>query len=132
MRRITRAVLMAAPLLIGSAIVPNVLVPQAQAHWHGGGRGPGPGYGGPRGGWHGGYRDHSGAIVGVILGGLALGAVGGALLAQPYAAPPPPPPQVVYAPPAVVYAPQPQVVYGPPLVYGPPPGPAYLGMYRGY
>lgn len=115
MHHITRAVLMAVPLLIGTAVVP-----QAQAHWRGGPR-PGPyGYGDR---WHGGHHDHTGAIVGGILGGLAVGAVGGAMLAQPYG--PPPPPQVVYAPPPPVTYVQPRVAYGPP-----PPPP--VAVYPGY
>ncbi|UMM07280.1 hypothetical protein MKW11_08530 [Gluconobacter frateurii] len=119
MRRITRAVLLAAPLLIGTAVVaPNAVVPAAEAHWHGGYGGPGRGYYGPGPGWNrSGHHGNTGAVVGGILGGLAIGAVGGAMLSHPYGPPPPP----------VVYAPPPRVVYAPPpVVYAPPPPPVVV------
>ncbi len=76
-------------------------------------------------------RDHyrhrhggGGNVAGAIIGGLALGAIGGAVLAPRYgyAAPPP----VVYAPPPVAYDPfygAPRSYYAPPPVtyYTPPP-----------
>lgn len=127
MRRITRAAFLAVPLLIGTAVVPNAFVPQAQAgHWHGGygpgphWGGPGPGYGGGP-GWRGGHHGHGGAVVGGLLGGLALGMVGGAMLAQ--SAPPP----VTYVQPPVVYAPPP-----PPVRYIQPPPVAVYPSYPAY
>lgn len=71
------------------------------------------GYGGPayHGGYGGGYRGPGpGAWVGPALGGMALGAIVGGIIAnqQPAYAPPP----VVYAAPPAYYAPPP-----PPVVY---------------
>ena len=76
--------------------------PSADAQWH-------RGYGGYHRGY-GGYRHHG--VGGALIGGLAAGAVIGAIGAGIYANSAPPPP-VVYAPPPVVYA-------APPPGYGPP------------
>ena len=125
--------LLAVPAL--AAGLAMTAAPAAQAQWHHG-YGYGGGYGGGYygrgygGGWH---RDgwHRGGRGAALLGGLAAGAVLGAVGASlangygpGYAAPPPPPPPVVYAPPPVVYAAPP-----PPVVYAAPPPPAYYQPY---
>jgi hypothetical protein len=85
--------------------------PQADAQWH---RGYGPGYG-YRGGYH---HHHGGALLGGLAAGAVIGALGAGLVGR--AAPPPP---VVYAPPPVVYA------SPPPVVYAAPPPPGYYRPY---
>jgi|GEM_PF-6067193 len=128
MRHFARAGLMAVSLLTaGIAVAPAA---QAQGYWghpgwHGGGWGR-PGWGGRGPGWGGGYHRHGygpGAVIGGVLGGMALGAIGAtALGGGGYYAPPPPPPPV-YVQPRVVYAPPPVVTYPPPVVsYSPYPG----------
>lgn len=104
--------LLAVPILASSLV--TATAPVAQAQWHHGYRG---GYG--RGGYHGGGYHHRGG-GGLLLGGLAagavLGVVGAGLLANSSR-----PPPVVYGPP-VAYA-------QPPVVYAQPPPPGYYGGY---
>ncbi len=103
---------LAMPLLVAGFA--GAAAPAAQAQWH---RGYG-GYGGYHRPYYRGYDRHRGVGVGgALVGGLAAGALIGALGARA-AAPPP----VVYAPPPVVYAAPPPVVYA-----APPPGAYYPG-----
>ncbi len=118
--RTTCGLFLAAPLVAAGLSVASA--PAAQAQWH---RGYDHDYGRGR-FYHGHYGYYRGpGFAGPLIGGLAAGAVIGALGAG--FAPRPP---VVYAPPPVVYAPPP-VVYAapPPPVYAAPPAPYY---YPGY
>ncbi len=91
--------LMAVPILASglAATAP------AEAQWHRGYYHGGYGY---RGGYH--HHGH-GALLGGLAAGAVIGALGAGLLVN--RAPPPP---VVYAQPPVVYAAPPPVVYAPP------------------
>lgn len=91
--------LMAVPILASGLVA----TAPAEAQWHGGYYRGGYGY---RGGYH--HHGH-GALLGGLAAGAVIGALGAGLLAN--RAPPPP---VVYAQPPVIYAAPPPVVYAPP------------------
>ena len=97
--RIWSSLLIAAPVAVGL-----LAAPAAHADWHHNGDWHGHG-----GGWHGGggdwHHNNNGANVAAgVVGGLAVGAIIGGVIAsqqQPYYAPPP---AVVYAPPPPYYS----------------------------
>ena len=116
--------LFAVPVLLGlmtsSVVLPSVAHAQPWGGGHGRWAGPMRGGPGPGPGWHRHREWGRGAVVGGVLGGLALGTVAGMAIANsgpPVAYGPPPPPPPVYV------APAPYVVV--------PVAPAY-GGYGGY
>lgn len=122
MRRMLRTFI-AIPALLGVLAGGTALPSDAHANPYGGrpgwgGHGPrGPGWGGRGPGWgpHNGWRRD--ALVGGLIGGLAVGALAGVAVARPVPPPVaygPPPPPVYVAPTPVPYAAVvPAPVYGP-------------------